>query len=238
MNLNPHSADIDIATSDGRKQHHDEWESAETNTEIFSADALIDKLTTRWNNMDASDSNAMKEDPPGAKIIALTTEISTLKTQIQSIQKGNGSGGGGTSKTSYVIEEWRKNKTLGDSVERADGKQWHWCSKHMTGKGMYMTHKEADHAEWEENKKNNRRGKTNKSSTDTTHNQAGGISNLQISDRLKTALATKGFTSTQADEFVKQLQSESGTEFWWARDQESCPQHGDNVSHGLALFFL
>ena len=190
----------------------DEWESAETDVEIFSADALIDKLTTRWNNMDASDPNPTKMDPPDAKIIALTTEVSTLKTQIQSMQKGNGSGGGATK--SFVIEEWRKTKTLGDSVER-DGKQWHWCTKHTNGNGLYVTHKESDHAEWEENKKNNRRGKTDRTPpANTSSNQCGGTSNLQISDRMKTALATKSFTSTQADEFVKQLQSESGTEFW------------------------
>ena len=190
----------------------DEWESAETDVEIFSADALIEKLTTRWNNMDASDSNATKMDPPDAKIIALTTEVSTLKTQIQSMQKGNGmgSGGGGATK-SFVIEEWRKSKTLGDSVER-DGKQWHWCSKHMNGNGLYVTHRESDHAEWEENKKNNRRGKTDKRPTDSSSKPSGGTSNLQISDRMKSALATKGFTSAQAEEFVTQL--ESGTDFW------------------------
>ena len=193
----------------------DEWESAETDAELFSADALIDKLTTRWNNMDASDSNATKMDPPDAKIIALTTEVSTLKTQIQSMQKGNGSGsGGGGATKSFVIEEWRKTKSFGDSVER-DGKHWHWCSKHMNGSGLYVTHKESDHAEWEENKKNNRRSKTDRTpSTNASSSQPGGTSNLQISDRMKTALATKGFTSAQADEFVKQLQSESGTDFW------------------------
>ena len=190
----------------------DEWESDETDVELFSADALIEELTTRWNNMDASDSNATKMDPPDAKIIALTTKVSTLKTQIQSMQKGNGMGsGGGNAPKSFVIEEWRKSKTLGDSVER-DGKQWHWCSKHMNSNGLYVTHKEADHGEWEENKKNNRRGKTDKRPTDSSNKPPGSTSNLQISDRMKTALATKGFTSAQAEEFVTQL--ESGTDFW------------------------
>jgi len=192
----------------------DNWESAEILDETDSDEVIIDKMTTKWNNIVARKGNDAKKDPPDAKITALSSEISSLKNQIVAMQKGGGSNGGGSngsgSATKSFIPDWRKTKTLGETVDR-DDKTWHWCPHHMDGKGLYVTHKPDGHDEWLENKKNNRRGKREKETPGAQ--PPASTSNLVLSDRMKTALATRGFNENQASEIMKEVNTE-GTDFW------------------------
>ena len=52
----------------------DNWESAEILDEIDSDEVIIDKMTTKWNNIVARKGNDAKKDPPDAKFTALSSE--------------------------------------------------------------------------------------------------------------------------------------------------------------------
>jgi hypothetical protein len=123
----------------------DEWESS-LDDETDSEETIIDKLATRWNNIYARDPKKTASDPPDAKFTAMTTEISSLKELIKAMQSS--SGGGHDDKKNFIVD-WRHKKSFGETVDK-DGMTWHWCIKHMDGKGLYVTRKEEDHAEWEE----------------------------------------------------------------------------------------
>jgi len=96
-----------------------------------------------------------------SQIVALTTQLTELKTEFDKLSalKGtpkldNGKPTGGPAK--YVFELWRlkkvDNKAEHNMVER-DGKTWYWCDKHRYNNkgtitnGMYVTHKPDGHDE-------------------------------------------------------------------------------------------
>ena len=102
------------------------------------------------------------------------------------------------------VESWRMKKKQ-DTVER-DGKTWHWCPDHFLKgafDGIYMLHKPgAGHQEWLERKNKRKAQKKNGKSggTDYTSGSTGNSgrnsgnlnsSQLALSDKLKTVLATK-----------------------------------------------
>ena len=152
----------------------------------LTPEVLTQLATTRYNNMVAK-SKWKSGESKDAKIVALTTKLDNLEKKYnKKDHKTSGQSKNDTSKGSsrYDIPEWRLKKTLGSSVER-DGKTFHWCTKqHNKGKGMYVTHKEEDHVDWQEKKKLSGSDSSNSSSSSKKQS-------LSLSDSLKAAMVTK-----------------------------------------------
>jgi hypothetical protein len=192
----------------------DKWESDESEGEDFDLQTILQQLTTKWNNISQrSSSSDDSTDPPDAKFIALTTEISTLKTEIQNMQRSNGSSGATNSGGRNPIAPWRYEKTLGASVTK-DGKTWYWCTQHAGGKGMYVTHHPDDHGK----PFHERRGQRDRETPRTSNTSGGGATSssngrLQLNDRMQAALTSRGFTADQTESIIKEV-SADGVDFW------------------------
>ena len=191
----------------------DKWESDENEGEDFDLQTILQQLTTKWNNIAQRTMTSDENDPPDAKFMALTTEISSLKTEIQNMQRGNSSGGGYNSGGRNPIASWRFEKTFGDSTTK-DGKTWYWCMQHAGGKGMYVTHHPDDHGK----PFHERRGKRDRDTPRTSNTSRGGgtsssSNRLHLNDRMQAALTTRGFTTDQTEAIIKEVSSE-GVDFW------------------------
>jgi hypothetical protein len=149
--------------------------------EIITPHSLMDDAGTYYTNLIGSGSWKM-ESTKHAQIIALTTQISKLKTEIQSLTK-NASKESSTGSTADELssspknygnfEAWClikvNNNTEFNMVEKGD-KKFYWCDEHQYPgsdvKGMYVLHKPTEHDAWKAQKDefNMRRGKKSSSS--------------------------------------------------------------------------
>ena len=155
----------------------------EKNPKSITPDDLISQAITKYNNLkELKQWNTV--DPNEAKLISLVTKCDNLEAALQQFQANATSdsrparvGRGMTS--SGEIEAWRKVKKE-DSVTR-DGTTWYWCPDHKREgdfDGLYVTHKPGKgHQEWLERKNKSKKNK--------------GSSKLVLTDKLKSALATK-----------------------------------------------
>ena len=93
-----------------------------------------------------------KVDPRDAQFTALSTQLlEIVKTAQVHATSTTNSGGGGTKppgNKANSVKEW-KYKNVGATTV-VDGKTWWWCSKHNSGKGLYVRHPPADHDKWAE----------------------------------------------------------------------------------------
>jgi hypothetical protein len=191
----------------------DKWESDKSEGEDFDLQTILQQLTTKWNNISQRVPSSGNSDPPDAKFMALTTEISSLKTEIQNMQKSNGSGRGNFGNRN-PIAPWRFEKTFGDSINK-DGKTWYWCPRHAEGKGMYVTHHPDDHGKSFQERRNKRdKEAQNKLNSSTgNNNNTSSSTRLQLSDKMQAALTSRGFTKDQTDAIMKDINSD-GPDFW------------------------
>ena len=133
------------------------WELGGTKT----ADTTIAEAVTIYINLFEASTWEYK-DPKDAKIMALTTELESLRqaqttlTALVTKTAGNLSGSRSrksASAPSFSIESWRKIK--GKTSVKRDGKQW-WCCPHHKMEvefvGLYVTHPPEKHNEWKKNK--------------------------------------------------------------------------------------
>ena len=169
-----------------------------------------------------------------SQIVALTTQLTELKTEFDKLSASNGTPklddgkpAGGPAK--YIFELWRlekvDNKNEHNMVER-DGKTWYWCDKHkynnkgVTTHGMYVTHKPDGHDAWMERRNKGRKGGA---AASTGNNSAGkptttpSVSNdssalkLSLSKSLQAALVTTaGITEDQFKKIWADACSASG----------------------------
>jgi hypothetical protein len=156
-----------------------------------------------------------------SQIIALTTQLTELKTEFAASKasKGtpkldDGKSTGGPAK--YVFELWHlekiDNKVEHNMVER-DGKTWYWCEKHrynnkgVITNGMYVTHKPDGHESWTERRNKGRKGgamastgndPAGKPTTTPSVSNDSSASKLSLSKSLQAALVTiAGITEDQ-----------------------------------------
>ena len=161
-----------------------------------------------------------------SQIIALTTQLTELKTEFAASKASKGTPKLDTPKLDdgkhtggparYAFDFWRlekiDNKAEHNMVER-DGKTWYWCDKHkynnkgVVTNGMYVTHKPDGHQSWIERRNKGRKG----SATASTGNDPAGkptttpsvsndssASKLSLSKSLQAALVTTaGITEDQ-----------------------------------------
>jgi hypothetical protein len=138
---------------------------------VVTSQALMDDAAAYYINL--TNTGAWKmEMSRNSQIIALTTQLTELKTEIGklSASKGtpkldDGKPTGGPAK--YIFELWRlkkiDNKVEHNMVER-DGKTWYWCNKHkynnkgVVTNGMYVTHKPDGHDDWVTRRSKGRKG--------------------------------------------------------------------------------
>jgi hypothetical protein len=123
----------------------------------------MDDAGTYYTNLIGSGSWKM-ELTKHAQIIALTTQLLELKTEIQSLTKnaskeslkGSTADKPSSSPKNYCnFEAWHlikvNNNTEFNMVEKGD-KMFYWCNKHQYPgsdvKGMYVLHKPTKHNAW------------------------------------------------------------------------------------------
>jgi hypothetical protein len=109
------------------------------------------------------------------QIIALTTQLSELKTEITKLsaskdppkQNENLPPSG----NKYVFELWRLEKVdkkAEHNMIKQDGKTWYWCDQHkynnkgVVTNGMYVTHKPENHGLWLEQRRKGKKGSSRK----------------------------------------------------------------------------
>ncbi len=127
--------------------------------EIVASQSLMDDACTYYTNLVGSGSWKL-ESTKHAQIIALTTQLSQLKTELQSLSKNNKikdlnyktpSG----DKKYGSFEAWcltKVNNNVEFNMVEKDGKKFYWCDQHQypncKTKGMYAFHKPAEHGAW------------------------------------------------------------------------------------------
>ena len=131
------------------------------NKSVVTSQALMDDAAAYFINL--KNTGAWKTEVScNSQIIALTTQLTELKTEIGKLSASkatpkldDGKPADGPAK--YVFQLWRLekiyNKAEHNMVER-DGKTWYWCDKHrynnkgVITNGMYVTHKPDEHGAW------------------------------------------------------------------------------------------
>ena len=194
--------------------------------EIVTPQSLMDDAGTYYTNLVGSGSWKL-ESSKHAQIIALTTQLSEMKTELHSLSKLSK-----TNKTKDLTDKtpsndknygkfdtWRLTK-VNNNVEfnmiEKDGKTFYWCDKHQypdhETKGMYVFHKPNDHDAWQARKDayKNGRGKKNGPPTTTpapapASTASTNASKLSLAKSLQEALTTTAGLSE--DQFQKIWQS-------------------------------
>lgn len=165
-----------------------------------------------------------KIDPKDARIMTLSTKLEQLEKAQAAVlaTQGTGGGGGGNDSKPFVtrpgniegttVAQWRA-KYVGQTIEK-DGETWKWCTHHKSpGKwdGLYWKdHDTNSHASWHEDRKRNKgRAMGYRRATNATNGNPGNNENkaLQVSDKLKTALATNLCVS---EEDIARIINEAG----------------------------
>jgi hypothetical protein len=176
------------------------WELGED----YLADTLIDKATTKYNNM-TSDNQWKSNETKDAKIMALSTQLAALEKAFVST-KSSFTSKSDDDKTGVPgarnVQKWRAVKNKGEKCE-VDGLTWWWCPKHkLEGSfdGLYVRHHPNDHVDWQKRKDDRKKQQQGLSE--------GGRNNvpqkLSMSDKLKTALMTKyDFSETEIEDILQ-----------------------------------
>jgi len=187
------------------------------NKSPVTSQELIDDASAYFINL--KNTGAWKiEISRNSQIIALTTQLTELKTEFAASKasKGtpkldtpkldDGKHTGGPAK--YVFELWClekiDNKVEHNMVER-DGKIWYWCDKHrynnksVVTNDTYATHKPDGHETWTERRSKGRKGgamasigndPAHKPTTTPSVSNDSSASKLSLSKSLQAALVT------------------------------------------------
>jgi hypothetical protein len=194
------------------------------NKSPVTSQELMDDASAYFINL--KNTGAWKiEISSNSQIIALTTQLTELKTEFAASKASKGTPKldddkhtGGPAK--YVFEVWRlekiDNKVEHIMVER-DGKTWYWCDKHrynnkgVVTNGMYVTHKPDGHETWTERRNKGRKGggataltgndPVGKPTTTPSVSNDSSASELSLSKSLQAALVTTA--SITEDQFKK-----------------------------------
>ena len=150
--------------------------------EIVTPQSLMDDAGTYYTNLIGSGSWKL-ESTKNAQIIALTTQLSEMKTELHSLSKLSKTNKAKdlTNKTpsgdkNYGnFEAWRltkvDNKVEFNMVEK-DGKKFYWCDEHQypdcETRGMYVFHKPTEHDTWQARKDAFKKGRGKKDGPPTT----------------------------------------------------------------------
>ena len=179
------------------QQIHDKYI---TDMDSITVSELMTQSKNMYNNL-VKLGEWGKADPRDAKLLALQTQLSKMKT---SPADSSNIPIGPVNPDPKKLNPARKVKTQNESM-MFDGQQMWWCSKHVHPKGefngLYMPHQEKDHHIWaaEKKKKKEAYNKANaarkaaKGKTTTGSDKPSAKkSPFTISDKLKAALCTAG----------------------------------------------
>jgi flagellar biosynthesis chaperone FliJ len=166
---------------------------------------IIDAARVKYNNMNSL-SQWDTVDPRDAKLLALATQVETLKSNQSSSGKSWKGEGAGNSDKIGGVAKWRTIKDKGESCEW-NGTTWYWCTKHVhpngAFNGLYCTHKPEDHDEWKANRNAWKKDKDKKDGNPTESR----TKSLSVSQKLKSVLCTKLMLSDEdAEEICKDCQ--------------------------------
>ncbi|MGL6008733.1 MAG: hypothetical protein ACRC1D_04680 [Culicoidibacterales bacterium] len=189
-----------------------------------TSQSLIDDASAYYVNL-KNTGTWKTELARNCQIIALTTQISELKTEVSRLSAKAPAKQEETAtpsdKPKYVFELWRLEKVdnkLEHNMVQRDGKTWYWCDKHkhngkngVISNGMYVTHKPDQHDNWFARKSalySSKKGRTlaetsmndklNPTNASVSHNTA---SKLSLSKSLQAALVST--TGISEDQFNK-----------------------------------
>ena len=172
-------------------QHHkDAWEEGKT----FTLDGLSIDAINKYNNM-IHQKLWNKADPKDAKLLALTTEVQDLKTQLK-CNDADGASSANKRKGNFQLEAWRMTK--GEEKKVVNGVQYWWCPHHKckgSFDGLYMPHDPNEgHEEWKRRKEERKTKSKEKKSTATSAAPSAGSDpsqKLQLNDMMKRVLMTR-----------------------------------------------
>ena len=166
---------------------------------------IIDAARVKYKNMNSL-SQLDTVDLRNVKLLALATQVETLKSSQSSSGKSWKGEGAGNSEKIGGVAKWRTIKDKGESCEWS-GTTWYWCSKHKRPNGafdgLYCTHKPEDHDEWKANRNAWKKDKDKKDGNPTESR----TKSLSVSQKLKSVLCTKLMLSDEdAEEICKDCQ--------------------------------
>ena len=187
----------------------DKWE---TGTDQLPDD-IIEKAVQKYNNM-VKQNIWIQSDSRDAKLIALTTKLEVLETQLKSNPSVHTTT---INKNRFNIFPWRMKK-VGPSIT-VDGKTWWWCPEHkFPGKydGLYVNHKPEQHADWKANKDKDSKARKERNSTPSDNNNSNSKdttdTKLTLSENMKAAMVTNfNCTSEEASQLWSSVVT-NGTE--------------------------
>jgi hypothetical protein len=206
---------------------YNRWELGD---ETVTIDEITSQAETKFNNLSGTklgDGSSLWDqiDPRDKKIMALTTQLQQMKTNLQAKQSANktpqkkkqsssqqsaGGGKGGF----QPLEAWRK-KFAGDK-KTVNGREYMWCKEHYKDgedgfNGLYMpTDQHPDHATWKANKASwKEKQKERRGKKDAAGSSGNGSStpsrSLQLNQNLKKVLMTKhGLSGDEINAVLKE----------------------------------
>ena len=153
-----------------------------------------------WKNIDAKDS----------KLVALLTKVTNLEEKLKNSSSSSTAGQKGRS-AYFTLDDWRM-KFDGNVSKVVAGKTWHWCKRHIQEgvyDGLYVTHKQEDHDDWVELRKNWNKNKKPSAGAPSDSNKSGSTPSadkLTLSNNLKAAMVTNfQCTSEQAEKLWSEV---------------------------------
>lgn len=172
------------------QRHKDEWEEGKS----YTLDAISIDAVNKFNNM-VHQKLWNKADPKDAKLLALTTEVQDLKSQLKCTAVESSFGSNKRNGNSQ-LDAWRMKK--GDEKKIVDGIQYWWCPHHKREgvfDGLYMPHDpDEGHAEWQRRKderKKKSKDKKSGGSGNATASSNGPPPALTLNDNMKRVLMSR-----------------------------------------------
>ncbi len=186
------------------QRHKDAWEEGKT----FTLDGLSIDAINKYNNM-VHQKLWNKADPKDAKLLALTTEVQDLKTQLK-LNDADGASGSNKRKGNFQLEAWRMKK--GEEKKVVDGVQYWWCPHHKREgvfDGLYMPHDPSSgHEEWKRRKEERKSKSKDKKSSTASSAGSEQTPKLQLNDSMKRVLMTRfGCSEDAASNACSELSS-------------------------------
>ncbi len=194
--------------------------------EIVTPQSLMDDAGTYYTNLVGSGTWKL-ELGKHAQIIALTTQLSKLKTELQSLtknasDKSNSSApkkSSSSAKNYGNFEAWcltKVNNGADFNMIEKDGMKYFWCDQHQypgcDTSGMYVFHKPTEHDAWKacKDELNKKRGKKSGGTTPATAASSGSV---------PSNVASIALTNTSKLSFVKSRQEALTTMAGLTKDQ-------------------
>lgn len=172
----------------------DEWEAGKD----IQPEVLMESAISKYNNMKKQNTWG-RINPKDAKIVALATELRQIKSCLSTSSNHQKSSDKKKPVIKLNIEKWRMHKK--EDKKEHNGNTWWWCPHHKLDghfDGLYMNHPPHKHDDWVMDKKKRRdeykkKKSANKNSFNSSYKNKtpkASSNNLQLSEKMRSALVS------------------------------------------------